>query len=582
MINNNPKIRVMPDSLASQVAAGEVVESPSSIVKELIENSIDAGAKKIKIIITGGGKILIKVIDDGCGMSREDAILSIERHATSKIKDKKDLTNITTFGFRGEALPSIASVSNFRLITSSNEDMIGTEIIIKGGKLIEVNECGAEVGTQIEVKSLFYNIPARKKFLKSDSAEFSKIERVVIAASLSSPDICYSLYHGKRSVLNLSRSTNFKNRILDLFGADFTEKLIEFSSSDNNGVRLNGFISRPDYNFTSKKYQYLFVNGRYVKYSSINVSIRNAFKGLIDKRMNPALILFINIEPYQVDVNVHPSKEQVKFDKANKVQNFITDTIVESLSSDLKSSNPIVKDLAPLSEMKMISGHIPENGDIQDHSIEFIHNNIYENEKIIDSNEGVTEKKFKVIGVLKKKFILIQNDEGLIIMSKRSAHERVLYEKIIKNLEGDKNPEIQRLLVPLTLDLHTDEFEVLFRYELNFQKLGFIYEEFGGNTIKLESVPGFLEVGNIEKFFRNILTEAIENGLDSAKHSSYEFLSGTLANLTSRYYDLNSNQELEKLLEQLLQCDMPYVDTRGRPTLFQLSYNEIEKKLGQK
>ena len=235
MINNNPKIRVMPDSLASQVAAGEVVESPSSIVKELIENSIDAGAKKIKIIITGGGKILIKVIDDGCGMSREDAILSIERHATSKIKDKKDLTNITTFGFRGEALPSIASVSNFRLITSSNEDMIGTEIIIKGGKLIEVNECGAEVGTQIEVKSLFNNIPARKKFLKSDSAEFSKIERVVIAASLSTPDICYSLYHGKRCVLNLSRSTNSKNRILDLFGADFTEKLIEFSSSDNNG-----------------------------------------------------------------------------------------------------------------------------------------------------------------------------------------------------------------------------------------------------------------------------------------------------------------------------------------------------------
>ncbi|MAN83937.1 MAG: hypothetical protein CMO50_11930, partial [Verrucomicrobiales bacterium] len=401
-MDRTSKIRVMPDSLASQVAAGEVVESPSSIVKELIENSIDAGAKNINIIIERGGKFLIKVIDDGSGMSREDAILSIERHATSKIKSKNDLHNISTFGFRGEALPSIASVSNFKLTTSSKNNPVGTELLIKGGKLIAVNECGSKTGTQIEVRALFYNIPARKKFLKSDSAEFSKIERAVIAACLSAPHIGFSLHHGTKCVLNLGQATSYKNRILDVFGSEFSEKLIEFSTDDVDGIKIKGFVSNPDYNFTTRKHQYVFINSRAVKNSSVSISIRDAFKGLIEKGMNPVVILFINVKPNQIDVNIHPSKEEVKFDNSNKVQRLISETIISSISSDLKSNNNSPDELADLSKSKNESDEFVELKQIHDKSVQLIQNNMLDLELSTSQEiEPSLEKEFKVLGLLR-------------------------------------------------------------------------------------------------------------------------------------------------------------------------------------
>ena len=580
-MDRTSKIRVMPDSLASQVAAGEVVESPSSIVKELIENSIDAGAKNINIIIERGGKFLIKVIDDGSGMSREDAILSIERHATSKIKSKNDLHNISTFGFRGEALPSIASVSNFKLTTSSKNNPVGTELLIKGGKLIAVNECGSKPGTQIEVRALFYNIPARKKFLKSDSAEFSKIERAVIAACLSAPHIGFSLHHGTKCVLNLGQATSYKNRILDVFGSEFSEKLIEFSTDDVDGIKIKGFVSNPDYNFTTRKHQYVFINSRAVKNSSVSISIRDAFKGLIEKGMNPVVILFINVKPNQIDVNIHPSKEEVKFDNSNKVQRVISETIISSISSDLKSNNNSPDELADLSKSKNESDEFVELKQIHDKSVQLIQNNMLDLELSTSQEiEPSLEKEFKVLGLLRNRFVLIENDEGLMIMNKRAAHERVLYEEITLNQKDDINVPIQRLLVPLTIDIHRDEYEMLFNFETAFHNLGFLFEGFGGNTIKLEGVPHFFKSENIEEYFKGILVDLVENGLSSAKDASHEVLISSLVNLTSRYFELNSIQELEMLLRKLLQCKMPYVDARGRPTLYQLSYKDIEKKLG--
>lgn len=580
-MESTSKIRVMPDSLASQVAAGEVVESPSSIVKELIENSIDAGAKNINIIIERGGKFLIKIIDDGSGMSREDAILSIERHATSKIKNKNDLHNISTFGFRGEALPSIASVSNFKLTTSSRNNPVGTELLIKGGKLIAVNECGSKPGTQIEVRALFYNIPARKKFLKSDSAEFSKIERIVIAACLSAPHIGFSLHHGTKCVLNIGQATSYKNRILDVFGSEFSEKLVEFSTDDIDGIKLEGFVSNPDYNFTTRKHQYVFINSRAVKNSSVSISIRDAFKGLIDKGMNPVVILFIKVKPNRIDVNIHPSKEEVKFDNSNKVQRLISETIISSISLDLKSNNNSPDEIADLSKSKNESDEFVELKQIHDKSVQLIHNNMLDLDQSTSQEiEHSLEKEFKVLGLLRNLFVLIENDEGLMIMNKRAAHERVLYEEITLNQKGDINVPIQRLLVPLTIDIHRDEYEMLFNFETAFHNLGFLFEGFGGNTIKLEGVPHFFKSENIEEYFKGILVDLVENGLSSAKDASHEVLIPSLVNLTSRYFELNSIQELEMLLRELLKCKMPYIDARGRPTLYQLSYKDIEKKLG--
>ena len=428
---------------------------------------------------------------------------------------------------------------------------------------------------------MFYNIPARKKFLKSDSAEFSKIERAVIAACLSAPHIGFSLHHGTKCVLNLGQATSYKNRILDVFGSEFSEKLIEFSTDDVDGIKLKGFVSNPDYNFTTRKHQYVFINSRPVKNSSVSISVRDAFKGLIEKGMNPVLILFINVKPNQIDVNIHPSKEEVKFDNSNKVQRVISETIISSISSDLKSNNNSPDELADLSKSKNESDEFVELKQIHDKSVQLIQNNMLDLELSTSQEiEPSLEKEFKVLGLLRNRFVLIENDEGLMIMNKRAAHERVLYEEITLNQKDDINVPIQRLLVPLTIDIHRDEYEMLFNFETAFHNLGFLFEGFGGNTIKLEGVPHFFKSENIEEYFKGILVDLVENGLSSAKDASHEVLISSLVNLTSRYFELNSIQELEMLLRKLLQCKMPYVDARGRPTLYQLSYKDIEKKLG--
>ena len=293
------------------------------------------------------------------------------------------------------------------------------------------------------------------------------------------------------------------------------------------------------------------------------------------------MILFINVKPNQIDVNIHPSKEEVKFDNSNKVQRLISETIISSISSDLKSNNNSPDELADLSKSKHESDEFVEQKQIHDKSVQLIQNNMLDlGQSTSQEVEPSLEKEFKVLGLLRNRFVLIENDEGLMIMNKRAAHERVLYEEITLNQKDDINVPIQRLLVPLTIDIHRDEYEVLFNFETAFHNLGFLFEGFGGNTIKLEGVPHFFKSENIEEYFKGILVDLVENGLSSAKDASHKVLISSLVNLTSRYFELNSIQELEMLLWKLLQCKMPYVDVRGRPTLYQLSYKDIEKKLG--
>ena len=584
MIENQTKIRVMDDTLASQVAAGEVVESPASIVKELIENSIDAGAESIDIIIERGGKALVKVIDDGVGMNKPDAVLSIERHATSKLLNKNDLNNISTYGFRGEALPSIASVSDFKLTTTFRGNDIGTEITIKGGKLIAVNECGSKSGSQVEIRSLFYNVPARKKFLKSDSVEFSRIEKVVLTSAISTPNIAYTLYHGKRLAIKVAKSDNLKNRIHDIFGSELSDELLKLEQSEDKDISVSGFVTKPGCNFNKRKLQYIFVNGRAVKSTAINIAVNDAYSGLIDKGHHPALFLFIEANPNEIDVNIHPTKQEIKFNHIIRVQKLITNSIIECIKKDLDGGGNIDVSIPcsrVLNDQDSVDSENNQIEDIYDESLELLEVST----ELFPSKNEIKESnspKYKIHGLLKDRFVLIETEEGLMIMSKRSAHERVLYESALNEFKAEKLMPIQKLLVPISLDLESDEFEFIFSYEDKLKNLGFIFEKFGGNTIKLDGVPAFFKTKSIEVCFRSIVSRMLDGGFKSARDLSMEELISGVAVMTSQYFDSKSLIELQNLLENLLNCEMPYVDTRGRPTLYQISYKEIERKLGVK
>ena len=582
MFENQSKIRVMDEKLASQVAAGEVVESPASIVKELIENSIDAGSGNIDIIVERGGKALVKVIDDGDGMTRDDAVLSIERHATSKLSNKYDLNNISTYGFRGEALPSIASVSDFKLTSTHKKDDIGTEIIIKGGKLIGVNECGTKRGTQVEVRSLFYNIPARKKFLKSNSVEFSKIEKIVLTAAISTPNIAYSFYHGRRVVIKIGKSNCLENRIHELFGSEFSEQLLNLEQSKDKEIRLSGFVSRPGIKFNQRKQQYLFVNGRSVKSTAINIAVNEAYSGLIEKGYQPAIFLFIDINPNEIDVNVHPSKQEIKFNQITRVQKNITDSITECIKRNFNNNiNSKESRVEPIG-LDPIGFKSNKSVDVYDETLELLEtcNEELNSQKILSENDNYLN--YKIHGLLKNRFALIENEEGLMIMSKRSAHERVLYEQALKKIEDDGKVPMQSLLVPISMNFKPDEFEFIFKNENKFKNLGFVFERFGSNTIKLDGVPSYFESTNIEECFISIVSRMFGGGVNAARDLSMEDLISSVSVMASRYFDSRSLDELQSLLENLLDCDMPYVDTRGRPTLYQISFKDIERKLGIK
>jgi DNA mismatch repair protein MutL len=345
------RIQLMPDALASQVAAGEVVERPSSVVKELLENSIDAGAKKIEILVQRGGLSLIRILDDGHGMSHDDALLCLERHATSKLHTKEDLGRITTLGFRGEALPSIASVSRFRLTTREADAISGTEINVDGGRLGDIHDSGEAPGTQIEVRSLFYNVPARRKFLKAESTEFSHIEQQVRVHAIAYPQIAFTLRHGDRLVFQLPTTRDLRERISGIAGAELAHKLIHIPAHVRDGIEISGYIGPPGVGRSNRQYQLSFLNNRPVESPAINYALRDAYHGALGRGVSPVCFLFIGIDPHAVDVNVHPAKKEVRFHNARKVQQALVDALVAALRGDFDQKVEAPKD-RPAAEQK--------------------------------------------------------------------------------------------------------------------------------------------------------------------------------------------------------------------------------------
>ena len=599
------RIRLLPDAVASQVAAGEVVERPASVVKELIENSVDAGARKIDVMIRRGGISLVRVVDDGCGMDRDDALLSLERHATSKIRSAADLQTVGTLGFRGEALPSIASVSRFRLTTRERNALAGTEIVVNGGKIDIVRDGGEAPGTQVEVRSLFFNVPARRKFLRSENTESRNIEHQIHLQAIGHPQIAFTLLRDDRLVFQLPATTTLGDRIRDLYGAELLERLIQLHGVAPRKIQIAGFIGQAGLSRQTRTQQLIFVSGRAIESGLITSAIREGYHTALMKGQYPVTFLFLDLDPATVDVNVHPSKREVRFRDPGAVREAVARCIQQTLErgrtewqQKFRAPTVVPSIVGTASALPQISATITPR-ELPQLEREFalrgqktVEPPIGRREKMpISSQENLTQdrarstpvqQQFQIIGVLNKLYVLMENANGLVLVDQHAAHERILFEELRRRMEEQGVPS-QKLLLSQIFELPPRDADWVERNMPILQKMGIGIESFGPNTFKIDSLPAFLNVSDPAQFMRKVIDD-----LKSASSSSSEMRLGedmiakTVCRHAVKANDPLRYPEVEKLIRDLLDCDLPYCCPHGRPTMIQISLVELEKKFGRK
>jgi DNA mismatch repair protein MutL len=609
------RIRLLPETVASQVAAGEVIERPASVVKELIENSIDAGARKIDIVIRRGGISLIRVIDDGCGMDRDDALLSLERHATSKIRLAADLQAVATLGFRGEALPSIASVSRFRLTTREASAVAGTEIVVNGGKIDVVRDSGEAPGTQVEVRSLFYNLPARRKFLRSENTESRNIEHQIHLQAIGHPQIGFSLLRDDRMLFQLPAAATLGDRIRDSYGVELLERLVEINGTPSRNIRISGFIGQAGLSRQTRAQQLVFVNGRAIESGLLTAAIREGYHTALMKGQYPVTFLFLKLDPAAVDVNVHPAKREVRFRDPTAVREAIVHSIQQMLERGRlawqeKFRAPLIAPGAvpakPVPDLKLRPQlpapeesnrelpHLdPTGAGVVDLGWPFVAPDVGQAHRLpaprIDLASDAlalqrltTQQQFQIIGVLSKLYVLMENADGLVLVDQHAAHERILFEELRRRMEEQGVPT-QKLLLPQTFDVPPRDADWIERNISILQKMGIGIESFGPGTFKIDSLPVFLSVSDPAQFMRKVIDDLKSAGNStSPMRLGEEMIATTVCRHAVKANDPLRYPEIEKLIRDLLDCDLPYCCPHGRPTMIQISLVELEKKFGRK
>jgi DNA mismatch repair protein MutL len=606
------RIRLLSETVASQVAAGEVVERPASVVKELIENSIDAGARRIDIVIRRGGISLVRVIDDGCGMDRDDALLSLERHATSKIRSAADLQAVATLGFRGEALPSIASVSRFRLTTREASAVAGTEIVVNGGKIDIVRDGGEAPGTQVEVRSLFYNLPARRKFLRSENTESRNIEHQIHLQAIGHSQIGFSLLRDDRMVFQLPATVALGDRIRDLYGVELLERLVEVNSTASRNIRIAGFIGQAGLSRQTRAQQLVFVNGRAIESALLTGALREGYHTALMKGQYPVTFLFLEIDAASVDVNVHPAKREVRFRDPTAVREAIVHSIQQTLEHGRvgwqeKFRSPVIaptgvpgKGAADLKLRPEVTA--PEESHWELPHLAPAMAGIATVAGVVDSDRPATrradskgdalpirgsqqlasQQQFQIIGVLNKLYVLMENADGLVLVDQHAAHERILFEELRRRMEEQGVPT-QKLLLPQTFDVPPRDADWIERNLSIMQKMGIGIETFGPGTFKIDSLPGFLSVSDPAQFMRKVIDDLKSAGNSSSPmRLGEEMIAKTVCRHAVKANDPLRYPEIEKLIRDLLECDLPYCCPHGRPTMIQISLTELEKKFGRK
>lgn len=603
------KIRILPDALASQVAAGEVVERPAALVRELVENSLDAGARHIEVHAQRGGIAMIRIVDDGSGMDREDAMLCLERHATSKIRTKEDLGAICTFGFRGEALPSIASVSRFRLATREKEALVGTEIEVNGGKLMAVRDHGGAPGTVIEARSLFFNVPARRKFLRTENTEFAHVEQQLRLHAIANPQAAFTLTHNGELILHLPATRDMLERIRGLVGDELASRLLKIEETTMHGVTVSGYIGGPGMSRSNRQMQTTYLNGRPIESPSISYGLREGYHTALMKGQYPVTFLFIQMDPTAFDVNVHPAKKEVRFHDGNGVRDAIARCVSRTLeyAAKLPSGHaparsvpvvpvvettrqeqfamPVAISTAPLRQVEpaISATVVPQKvlSHVAQHASEVAPPKQVEKPQP-DSQAQPAASDFRIIGVLQKLYVLMEGKEGLVMMDQHAAHERVNFEKFRRALETGGVP-CQRLLMPINLQTTPRDADLLKQNLTVLSRLGIEIEPFGPNIFKVEALPAFLKTDDPAAWLDQVIEELSSlSAKSSSLRLSEDAIATTACRASVKSNDVLSIPELQALLKDLLACEMPYCCPHGRPTLVQISTAEMERKFGRR
>ncbi len=608
-------IQLLPDSVANQIAAGEVVQRPASAVKELIENSIDAGADKIQLIVKDAGKSLIQVIDNGAGMSVTDARMCFERHATSKIRKAEDLFAIRTMGFRGEAMASIAAIAQVELKTRRHEDELGTCITIEGSEVLSQEACSANTGTSISIKNLFYNTPARRNFLKSNSVEMRYIIDELQRVALAHPEIFFTLHHNGQEVYHLP-GTTLKQRIIHLFGNNYNERLVPVEE-DTNVINLRGFVGKPEYAKRTRGEQFFFVNNRFIKDAYLNHAVLMAFKELLPEDTFPLYVLFIDIDPSKIDINVHPTKTEIKyqdeqtiyaiirsavkrslgrynitpsldFDQENSIEHLVTPIPIEEIVPPTISFNPNynpfnndrqVEHDAPVyrSSSDYRSSPIPSNWDtlyeITKKDVN-IQQQVYEEKSIAVDEQELNKPSERQLFQLQNRFILSQIKSGFMLINQQAAHERILYERFLQQLQNHSGVS-QQSLFPESVTLNSSDFELLKELLPDIRALGFDIREFGKNTVVVEGVPADLNNASEHEILEQLL-EGFKNNQSILKLDKRDNLARSLArNAATKAGVKMSLEEMNELIDQLFACQMPNVALNGKLVITTFTLNEL-------
>jgi DNA mismatch repair protein MutL len=605
------KIRVLADHVANQIAAGEVVERPASVAKELIENSIDAGATRITIEIEAGGRRLLKVSDDGEGMVRDDAVLAFERHATSKIRVTEDLAAIGTLGFRGEALASIASVAKVELTTCTEDAKAATRVTIEGGRMRDVKDAAHPRGTTIAVRDLFFNIPARRKFLRSEATETYHLTNLVTHYALAHPEIAFTFVNNGREVVRAAPAKDLRERAYQIFGAEFLENLLEVNLGDTQVARVSGYVSAPRDRRTSRDSQYLFVNRRFVRDRMIGRALSEGYRSILPHGVYPAALLFIETPLEEVDVNVHPAKTEVRFRRQAAVIDVVREAVRTALASasyvpppeppriqePIMTATAAVSSIAPQPRIEFTPPPPPPprvpaepSGEEIARDIEVMIQSVSKSVSSaalppLNSAEKLAREvtpeslnaNIRPLGQLEESFIIATDDDGLLLIDQHVAHERVLFDKY-RALEAERRNESQQLLVPETFDLTPAQAAVFDDLAPELENYGFELMRLSGRTVAIKAVPADLPGSEA----RNMLFELLETVDAEKKTSARETLRDEIAASLACHAAIKVNMPLapEKmrwLIDRLLQTSSPTTCPHGRPVILRLRTRDILK-----
>lgn len=593
-------IQLLPDHVANQIAAGEVVQRPASVVKELLENAIDAGATNIKLLLKDAGKTIIQVIDDGKGMSVTDARMCFERHATSKIKKAEDLFNLGTKGFRGEALASIAAIAHVELKTKEEHQELGTFIKIEGSKVISQDVINTTKGTSIAVKNLFYNIPARRNFLKSDTVETRHIVDEFLRVVLAHPSITFLLHHNNNEVYHL-KSTNLRKRIVAVFGTKMNEKLVPIDEQTDI-LNITGFVAKPEFSKRKRGEQFFFVNDRFIKSSYLNHAVVNAFDGLLEQGTHPSYFLYLKVPNHTIDINIHPTKTEIKFDNEKALYAMLRATVKHSLGQysiapvlDFErdatldtsyhqtkntSSASVPKvlvdpDFNPFKEAKQSEIRFPFKREQKNEQWESLYTSVLtsddKQEELFTENEDKVQKTFQI----QRKYVMSLIKSGVVLIHQSLAHQRILYEEFLESITV-KEANSQQLLFPVKISFSSQEIEMIYTIKTELENAGFSFDEFTKDSVTIKGIPVSVTESKITIILEELLSD-INLEVPDTSFSHFDVMAKSFAKtLAIKTGTKLSEKEQEALVNDLFSCKEPNISPFGKSTFKTLTLNEID------